>query len=260
MDEANEASDFFSSASIQEAADSLNAARIDAWRKVLLAVGSCALVALVFVSTKTWIWTGGLLLAGSWLFRSVVTLRTANKNLVEFETSTGTAFKAPLPTWIKVSVALAIPATLVLGAQAVTIYDPSILGLPNNAVAADPYLNQITLHAGDCLVLPPGEKLPSADFKYSSSCSSDHDFELYYQFDPSEKIGSEDAAIAVAEQVCSDEFANYVGVQVAQSELLMSYSYPYPQNGESDTDGYISCFVGFEGAQTTGGTLAGYGK
>ena len=255
MDEDFESQEVESAESIEEIADSLNAERIAAWRKVLLAIGSCAIVALVFVVTKTWIWTGGLLLAGSWVFRSVRLLRAANNELVEFENSTGTAFKASLPTWMKVSIALAIPGTVILGLQAVTVYDPSILGLPNSAVAADPDVNKILLHTGDCLTLPTDVQYPTADFKYGTNCTSDHDYELYYQFDPTEKISSEAVGAEISEAVCVDEFQNYVGVPASESELIYTYSYPYPGNGESDADGLISCFVGFDGAQITGGVL-----
>jgi hypothetical protein len=115
----------------------LNQERFAAWRTLLLALGSCAIVALVFISTKTWIWTGGLLLAGSWVFRSVKSLREANAQLVAQERLTGSALKAPLPTWIKACSMLAVPVIAVLGIQALNQYDPSILASAGN----QPYLD-----------------------------------------------------------------------------------------------------------------------
>lgn len=108
--------------------DEFNAIRQSAWRSILLATASCAAVAIVYIFSQSLVWTGGLLLAVGWIWRSSQALREANQEIVFEEKRTGLALKQPLPSWMTGSLVLGIPLTLVLGASALNTYDPYLFG------------------------------------------------------------------------------------------------------------------------------------
>ena len=149
-----------------------------------------------------------------------------------------------------------------LGVKALNTYDPSILGSSSSQTAIDPNIDIPILSQGECADVPVGSDVPSDEAKYKVPCTGDHDFELYYQFDPSERLSSESVASDIAEATCGSEFTSFVGVSPDQSELIYTFVYPYPKSGSAatDVDGVISCFVGFDGSMTTGGTLRAYGQ
>lgn len=115
----------------------LNEARYLASRKILFALGACFIVAIIFISSKTWIWTGGLVLAFSGLFRAVQTLRMVNSEIRQQEKVAGHSLKSALPTWITIGLVLAVPVAIMLGAQALNVYNPSIFAKVTN----QPYLD-----------------------------------------------------------------------------------------------------------------------
>jgi len=115
----------------------LNEARYLAYRKILLALGACFITAIVFIVSETWIWTGGLLLAFSWLFRSIQTLRIVNLEIRDQERNAGRSLKSSLPTWIAVCLVLSVPLAVILGVQAFKVYNPSMMA----KIINQPYLD-----------------------------------------------------------------------------------------------------------------------
>lgn len=108
--------------------EELHEIRLSAWRSIVLATASCAAVAVVYIFSKSLVWTGGLLLAAGWIWKSFLELRVANQEIISEEKRTGLALMQPLPSWINVSLVLGIPLTLVLGASALNTYDPYLFG------------------------------------------------------------------------------------------------------------------------------------
>lgn len=109
--------------------DAVNQLRVKAWNQVMLAFGAVAIVGLVYIASEVTVWTGGLLIAGAWVFNSLRTLRAANQEIIALESTYGVALKTELPTMTKIGIALAVPVAVLAGVGAVNTYDPSILGI-----------------------------------------------------------------------------------------------------------------------------------
>ena len=112
----------------QETIDAVNESRFKAWNQVMFALGTVAVVGIVYIASEVTVWTGGLLIAGGWLFNSLRTLRSANKEILELEEIYGVALKTEIPTITKVGIVLAIPVALISGVSAINTYDPYLFG------------------------------------------------------------------------------------------------------------------------------------
>ena len=112
----------------QSAIDEVNQSRVKAWNQVVLALGTVGIVGIVYMASEVTVWTGGLLIAGAWLFNSLRTLRAANQEIVSLEEIFGVALKTEIPTLTKVGVTLAIPFAVISGVSALNTYDPYLLG------------------------------------------------------------------------------------------------------------------------------------
>lgn len=108
--------------------DAVNQSRVKAWNQVMFALGTVAIVGIVYMISAITVWTGGLLIAGAWLFNSLRTLRSANKEIVRLEEIYGVALKTEIPTVTKVGVTLALPVALISGVSAINTYDPYLFG------------------------------------------------------------------------------------------------------------------------------------
>ena len=139
----------------QATIDAVNQSRVKAWNQVMYALGTVAIVGVVYIASEVTVWTGGLLIAGGWLFNSLRTLRAANQEILRLEEIYGVALKTEIPTVTKVGVTLAIPVALVAGVSAINTYDPYLFGssspsdssistedFTNNDVAPDPVVTQ----------------------------------------------------------------------------------------------------------------------
>jgi membrane associated rhomboid family serine protease len=113
---------------------------------------------------------------------------------------------------------------------------------------------------GQCVNIPSGETFPTDDSQYQVDCLEEHDYEVFYQFDPSLRPVTDQEFIDLAEQECDPAFEIYVGVPYAESELDYTYSYPLAETDAEYPNNPISCFVGFRDTTTIGGSLKGYGK
>jgi hypothetical protein len=94
----------------------------------MFALGTVAIVGVVYMISAITVWTGGLLIAGAWLFNSLRTLRLANQEIVRLEEIYGVALKTEIPTVTKVGVTLALPIALISGVSAINTYDPYLFG------------------------------------------------------------------------------------------------------------------------------------
>jgi hypothetical protein len=117
----------------------LNDARISAWKSIFMATGFCAIVAVVYIFSKSLIWTGGLLLAATWVWRSIGSLRVANAAISAEEVRSGKALKEPLPIWIIMGLVLGAPLTVILGAIAFNTYDPTLFGQGSTSADSSAY-------------------------------------------------------------------------------------------------------------------------
>ena len=108
--------------------DAVNESRIKAWNQVMFALGTVAVVGIVYIASEVTVWTGGILIAGGWLFNSLRTLRSANKEILQLEEIYGVALKTEIPTITKVGIVLAIPVASISGVSAINTYDPYLFG------------------------------------------------------------------------------------------------------------------------------------
>lgn len=117
----------------QATIDAVNQSRVKAWNQIMFALGTVAIVGIVYMVSTITVWTGGLLIAGAWLFNSLRTLRSANQEIVRLEEIYGVALKTEIPTATKVGVTLALPIALISGVSAINTYDPYLFGPGGNS-------------------------------------------------------------------------------------------------------------------------------
>jgi len=105
----------------------LNAVRLKAYKNIFFAVLSLAAVGAVYLATQSLVWTGGILLAGSWLWNSYRTFRVTSAQLGSYEILANMSLKEPVPTALKLGIVIGVPAALILGVSALGSYDPSLV-------------------------------------------------------------------------------------------------------------------------------------
>lgn len=131
----------------QATIDAVNQSRVKAWNQVMFAIGTVAIVGIVYTASEVTVWTGGLLIAGGWLLNSLRTLRAANQEMLRLEEIYGFALKTEIPTVTKVAVTLAIPVAVIAGVSAINTYDPYLFGsspaTESSATTADSSYNDV---------------------------------------------------------------------------------------------------------------------
>lgn len=109
---------------------------------------------------------------------------------------------------------------------------------------------------GDCL----NDESVAEDQEVSEvptvSCDEPHDSEVYAETDMEASEWPGDAGVdQEAQTFCEQEFASFIGLEYAMSELALSYYVP-TEDSFANGDRAISCLVYDEAGQTTG-SLAG---
>lgn len=99
------------------------------------------------------------------------------------------------------------------------------------------------LKVGDCKMIDSIEQTQLSDTSVVP-CSEPHDEEVYYEFDLPEGDYPGDAEIeAQATPVCEEEFATYVGISEADSQLSFAYFWPTQDGWEQIDDRLIQCVL-----------------
>jgi hypothetical protein len=117
--------------------DWLNELRRKVWREILIAIPIITAQLILYSVTTEVFW---FLLIGPtliWLFRKVKYLGNINTELTQLEEAEEIAFRTELPVTTKLVLAFGIPIAVVASVLAANTYDPELLGVDNEAIAAE---------------------------------------------------------------------------------------------------------------------------
>lgn len=125
------------------------------------------------------------------------------------------------------------------------------LGRDDNGVVTKPGPADVfELQVGDCLVGEVEEEVTEVPLV---PCDTPHTHEVFHLAEHPEGPYPGSAAIEVfAEQACVGAFADYVGVELAESIYYFTYLFPSVSTWNDEEDRQIVCFVVSRDAEITG--------
>lgn len=113
------------------------------------------------------------------------------------------------------------------------------------ALSACSSTSALSLHTGDCLQAPSGDTVTDVEVV---SCEHVHDLEVVGTFDlDQDALPPEGELTALAQQRCSQIFADYVGTDVEQSVLDLTWLTPTQQSWTASGDRTVACLAGGAG-------------
>jgi hypothetical protein len=157
-----------------------------------------------------------------------------------------------------------------LGATGCAILEPDLPAPDRNQageLVAESDTNPAALRLGDCTstLAPPGQ--PDAEVAGESfdiyevtaiPCEDEHVFEAYALTTlPDGEYLGDSWASDLADEFCTSEFEEFVGLAYDESELWLSYLYPSNEGWTWEDDRQILCFISITDEAPTTGTLAG---
>lgn len=100
----------------------------------------------------------------------------------------------------------------------------------------------LSLETGQCLDTPTGETVTDVELR---PCTSPHGLEVVGTFDlDGDTLPAEDELTATAQEHCSRAFADYVGVDVEESDLDLTWLAPTAQSWNTSGDRTVACLAG----------------
>ncbi len=100
----------------------------------------------------------------------------------------------------------------------------------------------LSLETGQCLDAPSGETVTDVELR---PCTSAHSLEVVGTFDlDGDTLPAEDELSAIAQERCSQAFADYVGTDVEESGLDLTWLAPTAQSWNASDDRTVACLAG----------------
>ena len=100
----------------------------------------------------------------------------------------------------------------------------------------------LSLETGQCLDAPSGETVTDVELR---PCTSAHSLEVVGTFDlDGDTLPPEEELTATAQERCSQAFADYVGIDVEESGLDLTWLAPTSQSWNASGDRTVACLAG----------------
>ncbi|MGO3796455.1 MAG: septum formation family protein [Pauljensenia sp.] len=118
----------------------------------------------------------------------------------------------------------------------------AVLALVPLGLGACSSTSVLSLETGQCLDAPSGETVTDVELR---SCTSAHSLEVVGTFDlDGDTLPAEDDLTATAQDRCSQAFADYVGIDVEESGLDLTWLAPTTQSWNASGDRTVACLAG----------------
>jgi hypothetical protein len=115
-------------------------------------------------------------------------------------------------------------------------------------------LDIFTLKVGDCITGDTEGELSEIPVV---PCSSEHDQEVFYEFDlPEGDFPDDDGITSAVEEECVPAFGEFVGLEYESSTLDVGWLSPTQESWDQNGDRLVQCYV-FDPAGAVTGTLEG---